>query len=103
VAAKVRHELVCVALDVPDDDGLVAWGTAGHKPLAGHVTFFETDRRTARETLSREAGACVGYHETLPLARPRPRCVGGRVMNTTDERLPSKNQQRSYSGQCQRC
>ena len=53
--AKVRHGLVRVALDVPDDEVLAAWGTAAHKPLVGHVIFFETDRRTAREPLARTA------------------------------------------------
>ena len=62
---KVRSELVRMALDVPDDELLAAWGTAAHKPLAGHVTFFETDQRTARETPSWAAGECVGYHESF--------------------------------------
>ena len=65
VAAKVRHGLVHVTLDVPDDEVLAAWGTAAHQPLAGHVTFFETDRRTARETVAWDAGECVGYHESF--------------------------------------
>ena len=65
VVAKMHHGLVRVALDVPDDEVLAAWGTAARKPLAGHVTFFGTDRRTARETLSWAAGECVGYHESF--------------------------------------
>ena len=65
LSAQVRHGLVHLTLDVPDGAGLLAWGTTAHKPLAGHVTFFETGGRTARETLAWEAGACVGYHETL--------------------------------------
>jgi hypothetical protein len=65
VAAKVRHGLLHVTLDVPDDALLLDWGTAARKPLDGHVTFFETDRRTARETVSFAAGACVGYHEVF--------------------------------------
>ena len=65
VMAKVRHGLVHMTLDVPDDGLLLAWGTTAHKPLAGHVTFFETGGRTARETLAWEAGECVGYHETF--------------------------------------
>ena len=65
VMAKVRHGLVHVTLDVPDDALLLAWGTTAHQPLAGHVTFFETGGRTARETLAWEAGECVGYHETF--------------------------------------
>ena len=56
VVAKVRHELVHVALDVPNDDVLLDWANTAHKPLAGHVTFFETDQRTARETLNWVAG-----------------------------------------------
>ena len=64
-AAKVRHGLLHLTLDVPDDALLLDWGTAAHKPLDGHVTFFETDRRTARETVSFTAGACVGYHEVF--------------------------------------
>jgi hypothetical protein len=62
-SGKVRHGLVHLTLDVPDDELLVTWGTTPHKALAGHITFFETDRRTARETLSFAAGQCVGYHE----------------------------------------
>ena len=65
VAAKVRHGLVHLTLDVPDDDLLLDWGNTAHKPLAGHVMFFNTGRHTARETLSWEAGECVGYHETF--------------------------------------
>ena len=59
VMTKVRHGLMHLTLDVPDDAVLLAWGTTAHKPLAGHVTFFETGGRTARETLAWEAGACV--------------------------------------------
>ncbi len=65
VTARVRHGLVHLMLDVPDDELLLDWGTTAHKPLAGHVTFFETDGHTARETLAWEAGECVGYHETF--------------------------------------
>ena len=65
VNAKVRHGLVYLSLDVPDDEVLADWGNATHKPLAGHVTFFETDRRTARETLSFAAAHCVSYHEAF--------------------------------------
>ena len=65
VMTKVRHGLMHLTLDVPDDAVLLAWGTTAHKPLAGHVTFFETGGRTARETLAWEAGECVGYHETF--------------------------------------
>jgi len=36
-----------------------------HKLLSGHVTFFEDDRKTARETVSFAAGQCVSYQETF--------------------------------------
>jgi hypothetical protein len=63
--AKVRHGTVQLSLDVPDSDFLLNWGATAYKPLAGHVTFFEADRRTARETLLWEAGNCVSYHENF--------------------------------------
>jgi hypothetical protein len=44
---------------------LLNWANTAHKALPGHVTFFEADRRTARETLSFQAGKCVGYHEAF--------------------------------------
>lgn len=62
---KVRHGLLHLALDVPDGDHLLAWAHATHKPLAGHVTFFETNRLTARETVGFAAGHCVSYAETF--------------------------------------
>jgi hypothetical protein len=65
VQAKVRHGLLHLTLDVPDTDLLLAWAHTAHKPLGGHVTFFEPDQRTARETLSFAAGQCVSYHETF--------------------------------------
>ncbi|RZJ92909.1 MAG: hypothetical protein EOO60_06795 [Hymenobacter sp.] len=63
VQAKVRHGLLYIVLDVPTTDQLLAWAQAAYKPLAGHVTFFETNRRSARETVSFAAGQCVGYEE----------------------------------------
>jgi hypothetical protein len=36
-----------------------------HKPLSGHVTFFEDDRRTVRETVRFAAGQCVSYQESF--------------------------------------
>ncbi|HEX8327718.1 MAG TPA: type VI secretion system tube protein TssD [Hymenobacter sp.] len=65
VAAKVRHSLLHLTVDVPAGDQLLAWGAAPHKPLAGHVTFFETNRLVARETVGFAAGHCVGYEETF--------------------------------------
>lgn len=52
VMAKVRHGLVHVTLDVPDDAVRLAWGTTANKPLAGYITFFEIGGRTARETMA---------------------------------------------------
>lgn len=63
VRGKVRHGLIHIVLDVPDDDTLLDWANSPTKALAGHVTFFETNRPTARETLSFTAGHCVGYSE----------------------------------------
>ena len=48
----MRHGLLHLTLDVPDADLLLDWAHAAHKPLGGHVTFFETNRQTARETVS---------------------------------------------------
>jgi hypothetical protein len=64
-AAKVRHGLLHLTLDVPTDDQLLDWANTVHKPLSGHLTFFEDDRRTARETVSFAAGQCVSYQETF--------------------------------------
>jgi len=41
----------------------MGWAAAPHKPLAGCITFFEPDQRTARESVAWEAGECVSYHE----------------------------------------
>ena len=65
VQARVRHGLLHLVLDVPDDEQLLAWAGTPHKELAGHVTFFAADRRTARETVSFAAGQCVSYQETF--------------------------------------
>lgn len=65
VVAKVRHGQLHLTLDVPDNNLLLAWASTAHKRLAGHITFFEADRRTARETVSFEAGQCVRYQESF--------------------------------------
>jgi hypothetical protein len=59
----VRHGLLHLTLDVPTDDQLLDWANTAYKPLAGHVTFFEDDRQTARETVSFATGQCVSYQE----------------------------------------
>jgi hypothetical protein len=64
-AAKVRHGLLHLTLDVPTDDQLLDWANTVHKPLSGHITFFEDDRRTARETMRFAAGQCVSYQESF--------------------------------------
>jgi hypothetical protein len=61
----VRHGLLHLTLDVPEDDQLLDWANTVYKTLAGHITFFEDDHRTARETLSFAAGQCVSYQETF--------------------------------------
>ncbi|MBO2013000.1 type VI secretion system tube protein TssD [Hymenobacter negativus] len=65
VQGKVRHRLLHLTLDVPDGDQLLAWANTPTKALAGHVTFFETNRLTARETVGFATGYCVGYEETF--------------------------------------
>ena len=59
--AKVRHGQLYLTLDVPHNDLLLDWANTAHKLLAGHITFFDTGRRTARETVSFTAGQCVSY------------------------------------------
>jgi hypothetical protein len=63
VSAKVRPGLLHLTLDVPDDQVLLDWAATPYKPLAGRIVFFDTQGGAARETLSWEAGECVGYRE----------------------------------------
>jgi Hemolysin coregulated protein Hcp (TssD) len=63
VAAKVRHGLVRLTLDVPDGDELLSWAATPFKPLAGRVIFRSAQGGAALETLSWEDGQCVGYQE----------------------------------------
>ncbi len=63
VAAKVRHGLVRLTLDVPDDDLLLAWANTPHKLLAGQVLFYSAQGGPVLETLAWDAGQCVGYQE----------------------------------------
>ncbi|NML65106.1 hypothetical protein HHL22_07790 [Hymenobacter sp. RP-2-7] len=63
--AKVRHGQLHLTLNVPPDDLLLDWANTAHKLLAGHITFFDTARRTARETVSFTAGQCVSYQESF--------------------------------------
>jgi len=61
--AKVRHGLVHLTLNVPDDDTLLDWAATPYKPLAGQVIFYGAQGSSALETLAWEAGHCVGYQE----------------------------------------
>ena len=63
VAAKVRHGLVRLTLDVPDGDELLSWAAVPFKPLAGRVIFRSAQGGAALETLSWEDRQCVGYQE----------------------------------------
>jgi hypothetical protein len=63
VQAKVRYAPLKLVLDVPTDDGLLAWAHAPHKPLAGQVVFYDVARQTAHETIAFTAGECVQYAE----------------------------------------
>jgi hypothetical protein len=63
VQAKVRYAPLELVLDVPTDDGLLAWAHAPHKPLAGQVVFYDVARQTAHETIAFTAGECVQYAE----------------------------------------
>jgi hypothetical protein len=63
VVAKVRHGLVRLALDVPDDDKLLDWAHTLYKPLTGRIIFYDAKGGPALETLAWEAGQCVGYQE----------------------------------------
>lgn len=63
VVAKVRHGLVQLTLDVPDDDRLLDWAAAPYKPLTGRVIFYDAKGGPALETLAWEDGQCVGYQE----------------------------------------
>ncbi|HEX8327878.1 MAG TPA: type VI secretion system tube protein TssD [Hymenobacter sp.] len=63
--AKVRHALLTLTLDVPDDDALLAWAAAPFKALAGEVVFYSATQLVAHETIAFAAGQCVGYAETF--------------------------------------
>ena len=65
VSAKVRHGLVHLTLDVPDDEVLLDWAATPYKPLAGRIIFFDGKGGSALETLTWEAGECVGYQEVF--------------------------------------
>jgi hypothetical protein len=63
VVAKVRHGLVQLTLNVPDDDFLLDWANSPFKPLSGQVVFYNAQEGPVLETLAWEAGQYVGYQE----------------------------------------
>jgi hypothetical protein len=62
-SAKVRHGLVRLILDVPEDGVLLGWAATLSIPLGGRVVFFDGKGGPVLETLAWEAGGCVGYQE----------------------------------------
>lgn len=65
VNAKVRHDLLHLTVDVPDDDELLHWAATIHKPLSGEVVFYNPTQLVALETIAFAAGECVGYQEVF--------------------------------------
>ena len=63
--AKVRHALLTLSIDVPDDDALLAWAAAPFKALTGEVVFYSAAQLVAHETIAFAAGQCVAYAETF--------------------------------------
>ena len=59
---KVRHDLLQLALDVPDDDALLAWAADPFKAQAGEVVFYNATQLVALETIAFASAQCVGYH-----------------------------------------
>ncbi|WP_046247494.1 type VI secretion system tube protein TssD [Hymenobacter terrenus] len=62
---RVRHGRLDAVADVPADDFLPDWAATPHRPLAGHVVFYDVQGGPPRETVSWEAGHCVDYQETF--------------------------------------
>ena len=65
VNAKVRHDLLHLTVDVPDNDDLLHWAATAHKPQAGEVVFYNPTQLVALETIAFTAGECVGYQEVF--------------------------------------
>ena len=63
VRERVRHGLLELVLDVPDGDQLLTWAATPHYPLDGHISFYQANDLTARETVSFTGGQCVRYQE----------------------------------------
>jgi hypothetical protein len=71
VVAKVRHGLVRLTLDVPDNDTLLDWAHTPYKPLAGRVSFYDAKGGPVLETLAWEEGQCVVYQEEFSSAEQK--------------------------------
>jgi hypothetical protein len=65
VNERVRHGLLELVLDVPAGDQLLLWAATPHRPLDGHVSFYQSSEFMARETVSFKAGECVSYQEVF--------------------------------------
>jgi hypothetical protein len=65
VNERVRHGLLELVLDVPAGDQLLLWAATPHRPLDGHVSFYQSSEFMARETVSFKAGQCVSYQEVF--------------------------------------
>jgi hypothetical protein len=65
VNERVRHGLLELVLDVPAGDQLLLWAAIPHRPLDGHVSFYQSSEFMARETVSFKAGECVSYQEVF--------------------------------------
>jgi hypothetical protein len=75
VVAKVRHGVVQLTLDVPDDDLLLDWANTSFKPLAGQVIFYNAKGGPVLETLAWEEGQCIGYQENFEQGNAGGLCV----------------------------
>lgn len=109
---RVRTGLVQLTLEVPFDDALLVWAATPYQPLAGKVVFLAAQGGLALETLSWEAGQCVGYREEfqagdqdlgayvcyLTIAAPRLTLqAGGPLAYSSAEGAESKTEQ-AYFG-----
>ncbi|WP_046245310.1 type VI secretion system tube protein TssD [Hymenobacter terrenus] len=61
--AKVRHDLVELVLDVPEDAFLEAWANAPTKRDAAHIVFLDSAGGSPIETVSLAGAYCVRYEE----------------------------------------
>ena len=73
--AKVRHNLLQLALDVPESDALLAWAADPFKAQAGEVVFYDATQLVAHETIAFTTGQCVGYHESFESGAGRDRAL----------------------------